>query len=69
MRDPAGKYMGVFFMYKLSCFLGFPAPAGVRARHIRMVGLMAGAGLTVALFVADVVRLSVRFFARPLAQA
>ena len=41
-------------MYKVSKGLGFPAPLGVRGRHVRMIGLIATLGLTVALFVSDV---------------
>jgi len=48
-----GKYCGIFAMYKLSCLMRCPAPLGVRAHHVRMIGFIAGIGLTVALFVAD----------------
>mmetsp|Transcript_3852 Transcript_3852/g.5085 ORF Transcript_3852/g.5085 Transcript_3852/m.5085 type:complete len:586 (+) Transcript_3852:87-1844(+) len=49
-----GKYGGILLMYKFSKWLGFLPPLGVRTRHIRMVGLLASMGLTVALFVCDV---------------
>lgn len=50
-----GKYCGIMFFFKLSkkC-LGYPAPLGIRTRHVRMIGLIASLGLTVALFVSDV---------------
>ena len=50
-----GKYIGILIFYKISkkCFK-FPAPLGIRTRHIRMMGLIAALGLTVALFVSDV---------------
>jgi hypothetical protein len=41
-------------MYHVAKRLGYPAPLGLRAKHIRMVGFIGGIGLTVALFVADV---------------
>ena len=34
--------------------MGFPAPLGVRAHHMRMIGLMSSLALTFALFVSDV---------------
>ena len=49
-----GKYSGIVLMYKLSKWLGFLPPLGIRTRHIRMIGLLASMGLTVALFVSDV---------------
>jgi Na+/H+ antiporter NhaA len=50
-----GKYCGIMFFFKVSkkCF-NYPAPLGIRTRHIRMIGLIASLGLTVALFVSDV---------------
>jgi Na+/H+ antiporter NhaA len=50
-----GKYCGIMFFFKVSkkC-LNYPAPLGIRTRHIRMIGLIASLGLTVALFVSDV---------------
>ncbi len=56
MAPLAGKYVGIVGMYHFAKFLGYPAPLGLRAKHIRMIGLIGGIGLTVALFVADVVR-------------
>lgn len=41
-----GKIVGIVFMYKLACALGFPAPLGVRLRHVRMIGLMVSLSLT-----------------------
>jgi len=49
-----GKFGGVVLMYKVAKYLGFPAPLGVRGHHVRMIGLIATLGLTVALFVSDV---------------
>eukprot|EP00929_Paragymnodinium_shiwhaense_P024873 TRINITY_DN15186_c0_g1_i1.p1 TRINITY_DN15186_c0_g1~~TRINITY_DN15186_c0_g1_i1.p1 ORF type:complete len:727 (-),score=135.72 TRINITY_DN15186_c0_g1_i1:48-2228(-) len=48
-----GKFFGIWGAASLARQLGFPAPLGVRASHIRMVGLIGGIGLTVALFVSD----------------
>ena len=50
----AGKYFGIIFMYKFAKWLGFLPPLGVRTHHVRMIGLLASMGLTVALFVSDV---------------
>ena len=33
--------------------MGFAAPLGVRGHHVRMIGVIATLGLTVALFVSD----------------
>lgn len=49
-----GKTLGVVIMYKLTKRFGYPAPFGVRGRHIRMIGLIASMSLTVSLFVADI---------------
>jgi len=49
-----GKYLGIYTMYTIAKRLGFPAPLGIRACHIHMVGLIAAVGFTVALFVSDV---------------
>jgi len=49
-----GKFVGILLFYEISCAMGFPAPLGVRRKHIMVMGLIAGLGLTVALFVADV---------------
>ena len=48
-----GKFIGIYGMAKLAKKMGYPAPLGVRSKHIRMVGLIGALGLTVALFVAD----------------
>merc|ERR1711871_1773725 len=50
-----GKVLGVIIMFHfcVRC-LGYPAPLGVRADDVHMIGLMAALGLTVALFVSDV---------------
>jgi hypothetical protein len=42
-----GKPIGVLLFYKIANHLGFPAPLGVRAYHVRMIGLMGSLGLTV----------------------
>lgn len=50
-----GKYVGIMFFFKVSKkIFKYPAPLGIRTRHIRMIGLIASLGLTVALFVSDV---------------
>jgi type III secretory pathway component EscS len=49
-----GKFVGIVGFYELAHFLGYPPPLGVRRKHIMVMGLIAGLGLTVALFVADV---------------
>jgi NhaA family Na+:H+ antiporter len=47
-----GKSLGVFSFGALAARLGFPLPAGMQRRDLTMAGLIAGLGLTVALFVA-----------------
>lgn len=47
-----GKTGGIFAMGRLGQLLGFPLPARVRAKELLLVGLIAGIGMTVALFVA-----------------
>ena len=49
-----GNYCGILATYKLAKWLGFLPPLGIRTRHMRMIGLIASMGLTVALFVSDV---------------
>ncbi|CAK0828304.1 unnamed protein product [Prorocentrum cordatum] len=49
-----GKFTGIFLFGKLAAKVGFPMPLGVGNRHLLMVALIGGIGLTVALFVADV---------------
>jgi Na+/H+ antiporter NhaA len=50
-----GKYTGIMIFFKISKkILNYPAPLGIRTRHVRMIGLIASLGLTVALFVSDV---------------
>ncbi len=46
-----GKSLGVFGLGALAARLGFPLPAGMLRRDLTMAGLIAGLGLTVALFV------------------
>lgn len=47
-----GKTAGIFGFGMLAQRLGYPLPAHVRAKELALVGLVAGIGLTVALFVA-----------------
>jgi len=49
----AGKTVGIFAFGCLAEFLGFKLPAGIRKRELLIVGIVAGTGFTVALFVAD----------------
>ena len=49
-----GKYSGIMLMFRFAKWLGFLPPLGVRTMHMRMIGLLASMGLTVALFVSDV---------------
>jgi len=48
-----GKFVGIVLFHELAHALGYPAPLGVRRNHIVMIGLIAGVGLTVALFVSE----------------
>ena len=48
-----GKTVGIAFFSIAGTWLGFPLPHGMNIRHLVVVGLVAGMGLTVALFVAD----------------
>ena len=47
-----GKTGGIFFMGWLGKRLGYPLPSRVGWKELVLVGLIAGIGLTVALFVA-----------------
>lgn len=47
-----GKTIGVFAFSWLGTKMGFPLPEGMGLRHLFVAGIIAGLGLTVALFVA-----------------
>ena len=47
-----GKTIGITFFSWLGCLLGFPLPDGMKIKHLVVAGIVAGLGLTVALFVA-----------------
>ena len=47
-----GKTIGVSLLSGAAANLGFPLPTGMRMKHLAVSGLIAGLGLTVALFVA-----------------
>jgi NhaA family Na+:H+ antiporter len=47
-----GKVIGIVFFSGIGAKLGFPMPDGMDMRHLFVAGLIAGLGLTVALFVA-----------------
>ena len=47
-----GKTIGVFIFSGVAALLGFPLPTGMRMKHVLVAGMIAGIGLTVALFVA-----------------
>ena len=49
----AGKTVGVSVFSWVGIRLGFPLPTGMYTRHLVVAGLIAGLGLTVALFVAS----------------
>ena len=49
----AGKTAGVSAFSWVALRLGFPLPTGMDTRHLVVAGLIAGLGLTVALFVAS----------------
>ena len=48
-----GKTIGVTLFSVVAARFGFPLPAGMGTRHLAVAGLIAGIGLTVALFVAE----------------
>lgn len=48
----AGKMIGVFFFGILAVWLGYPLPTGIGKRELAAIGLLAGIGFTVALFIA-----------------
>ncbi len=48
-----GKTVGVSLLSWLVSLLGFPLPEGMGIRHLMVAGMIAGLGLTVALFVAN----------------
>jgi len=48
----AGKTVGVFSFGFLAVMLGFKLPHGVRLRDLLVIGMIAGTGFTVAIFVA-----------------
>ena len=48
----AGKTLGVSLFSWLGVRLGFPLPTGMQAKHLVVAAMIAGLGLTVALFVA-----------------
>ena len=48
-----GKTVGVSTFSWVGLRLGFPLPTGMDSRHLVVAGLIAGLGLTVALFVAS----------------
>ncbi len=47
-----GKTVGIFFFSYIGQLIGFPLPQGMKAKHLLVAGVVAGLGLTVALFVA-----------------
>lgn len=47
-----GKTTGIFIMSRLGVRLGYPLPASVGLKELVLIGMIAGTGLTVALFVA-----------------
>jgi flagellar biosynthesis protein FliQ len=49
-----GKFVGIVLMYEVAYSLCCYPPLGVRRKHILLVGLICGVGLTVSLFMADV---------------
>ncbi len=48
-----GKTVGVSLFSSIVARLGFPLPEGMGLRHLAVAGMIAGLGLTVALFVAN----------------
>lgn len=49
-----GKTFGIYLMGYLAQLIGFPLPDGMNNKDLAMAGVIAGLGLTVALFVAGV---------------
>lgn len=47
-----GKTAGIFLMARIGHLLGYPLPERIGSKELILVGLIAGTGLTVALFVA-----------------
>ena len=47
-----GKTVGIFFFSYVGKLIGFPLPKGMNEKHLLVAGVVAGLGLTVALFVA-----------------
>jgi len=48
-----GKWFGIYAAAFLGVKLGFPLPDGMNFRHVALVGIIAGIGFTVSLFIAD----------------
>jgi Na+:H+ antiporter, NhaA family len=48
-----GKWLGIFSCAFLGMKFGFPLPEGMNLRHLTIIGIVAGIGFTVALFIAD----------------
>ncbi|MHC4994229.1 MAG: Na+/H+ antiporter NhaA [Planctomycetota bacterium] len=46
-----GKIIGIFGFSFAGSMIGFPLPAGMKPKHLLVAGMIAGIGLTVALFV------------------
>ena len=46
------RRVGIFFFSYVGKLIGFPLPTGMNERHLLVAGVVAGLGLTVALFVA-----------------
>ena len=46
-----GKTVGIFIFAWGGSLLGFPLPEGMKIKHLIVAGVVAGLGLTVALFV------------------
>ncbi|MCB9638551.1 MAG: Na+/H+ antiporter NhaA [Myxococcales bacterium] len=47
-----GKTLGISILSTVGAAVGFPLPSGMKRRHLIVAGVIAGLGLTVALFVA-----------------
>jgi NhaA family Na+:H+ antiporter len=50
----AGKTAGIFALGSIAVLFGFPLPHGMQMKELLVVGIIAGFGFTVALFVAGV---------------